>query len=181
MTQPRFRRFTCQLFKSINPSITVSSESSQNTFLGSIFACKYSLNIRTHSVIFNLLIRHEMFHSWSQNILLYNHRLLQTIYYKLYIFWKLNKWRLPYRIYWKIKYKCLENIAIVLQKYMACNIQFLCSRKWSKVRDKHCAEFLTPSFQKPWRRILISCLVCFLRPAKVRGSKKYRSCSFICL
>ena len=46
--------------------------------------------------------------------------------------------------------KCLKNIAIVLQKYMACNIQFLCSQKWSKGRDKHCSEFLTPLPQKPW-------------------------------
>ena len=69
-----------------------------------------------------------------------------------------------------------------MQKYIACNIQFLCSRKWSKVsdqtsewskgRDKHCAEFLTPLSQRPCRRILISCLVCFLRPVKLRGSKK---------
>ena len=27
---------------------------------------------------------------------------------------------------------------------MACNIQFVCSRKWSRGRDKHCADFLTP-------------------------------------
>ena len=91
---------------------------------------------------------------------------------KLYIFWELNNWRLPYRIYWKQKGKCLKNIAIVLQKYMACNIQFLCSRKWSKGSDKHCAEFLTPLSQKPCRRILISCLVGFFRPVKLRGSKK---------
>ena len=47
---------------------------------------------------------------------------------KLYIFWKLNKWRLPYHIYSKKKGRSLENIAICLQKYIACNIHFLCSR-----------------------------------------------------
>ena len=63
------------------------------------------------------------------------------------------------------KDKCLKTIAIVLQKYMACNIQVLCSRKRSKWRDIHCAKFLTPLSKQSYRRILISCLVCFLRPA----------------
>ena len=37
-----------------------------------------------------------------------------------------------------------------MQKYMACNIQFLCSRKWSKGSDKHCAELLTNSVGEFW-------------------------------
>ena len=32
--------------------------------------------------------------------------------------------------------KCLKNVVIVLQKYMACNIQFLYSQKWSKGREQ---------------------------------------------
>ena len=54
--------------------------------------------------------------------------------------------------------KCLKNVVIVLQKYMACNIQFLYSQKWSKGRDKHCAEFLTLLSLKSCRQILISFL-----------------------
>ena len=30
---------------------------------------------------------------------------------------------------------------------MPCNIQFACSRKWPKGRDKHCTKFLTPLSQ----------------------------------
>ena len=35
------------------------------------------------------------------------------------------------------KDKCLKNKAMVFQKYMACNIHFLKSRKWSKERDNN--------------------------------------------
>ena len=44
---------------------------------------------------------------------------------------------------------------------MACNIQFLCSRKWSKGKDKHCPKFFPPLSQNQCRQTLISCLVCF--------------------
>ena len=66
----------------------------------------------------------------------------------------------------------IENIAIALEKCMACNIQFLRSWKWSGGKDKHCAKFLTPLSQKPCRPILLSCLVSFLRPFRLRDSKK---------
>ena len=55
---------------------------------------------------------------------------------------------------------------------MAYNIQFPCSRKWSGGRDKHCADVLTPLSLKQCRRILISCLVCFLRPVRNSEARK---------
>ena len=73
-----------------------------------------------------------------------------------------------------------EKIVIVLQKSMACNIQFLCSQKWSGGWDKHRAEFLHLFLKTHVANFDI--LVCFLRPVKLRGSKKYPSfSSFICL
>ena len=75
-----------------------------------------------------------------------------------------------------LKDKCLKNITIILQKYMACNIQFLWVRKWSKGGDKHytfVSKTVSANFDVKWF-VFYNRLICSLCNSRKNGKNQKR-------
>ena len=57
--------------------------------------------------------------------------------------------------------KPFPKIAIISQKYVVSQIEFVSGQNLTGESERHLYVFFTPLSKKPCRGILITCLVCF--------------------
>ena len=87
---------------------------------------------------------------------------------KVYIFWKLNNCRFRLLLEIRQEIKPFPKIAIISQKYVVSQIEFVSGQNLTGESERHRYVFFTPWSKKRCRGILITCLVCFLFAVKLQ-------------